>query len=244
MDPTIYTKAVLVGKAPNESGQDVYTFRATTAAVDRTGEIVTLDGWDFSSWDANPVILDSHDYYGIEKIVGKGVPPMRMVDGAWEVDVMFAGTSRGQMAKQLVDDGCLRAVSVGFRSLQRVYDETTETMSHTKKELLEISVVPIPANQEAVRVRGVGSDTEAAALDLAKAAGDMATDLKAGRVLSTKNENLIRSAAESLLSVLDSLGPTDGEASKSASGSDAADPPAEQTLAVDLSALRAFAGGQ
>ena len=228
---TLYTKAVLHAAKANDDGQKVYTFRATTAAVDRTGEVVTLDGWQFANWEQNPVILDAHNYYGIESIVGRGVPPLRLVDGAWEVDVAFSDTPKGQIAQQLVDEGSLRAVSVGFRSIERVSGKADEPMKHTVKELLEISVVPVPANQEAVRVR-----------QLVAGAEDLALEVKAGRTLSAKNESLIRTAAEALQSVLSSLGSAEPE-DESASGKSAADA-AEPVLAVDLAPMRAFIGQQ
>lgn len=161
-----HVKAVLVGHKALEDGQKIYTFRATTEAIDRQGEIVTLDGWDFSAFERNPVILDSHNYYGIENIVGRGVPPLRLVDGAWEVDIVFNGTPRGRIAEQLVDEGNLRTVSVGFGSKERSGGRgTKEPISHLKKELLEVSVVPVPANHEAIRVRTAGTVQVGKALD-------------------------------------------------------------------------------
>jgi HK97 family phage prohead protease len=224
-----YIKAALVTKADGQDGRKIYTFRATSDAVDRTGEVVTLDGWDFKNWEANPVILDSHDYWGgIEAIVGRGVGPLRLVDGAWEVDIAFSDSPKGRLAEQLVEEGSLRAVSVGFNSQERTYGKPDEPMKHTRKELLEISVCPIPANQDALRVRS-----------LAGMADTLAAETKAGRTLSAKNESLIRSAAEQLQSVLSSLGGADDEG-KSASG-EAADA-AEPVLAVDLGAMKAFVG--
>jgi len=224
-----YIKAALVTKADGQDGRKIYTFRATSDAVDRTGEVVTLDGWDFRNWEANPVILDSHDYYGgIEAIVGRGVGPLRLVDGAWEVDIAFSESPKGRLAEQLVEEGSLRAVSVGFNSQERTYGKPDEPMKHTRKELLEISVCPIPANQDALRVRG-----------LAGMAETIAAETKAGRVLSRANETSIRTAAELLQTVLSSLGGADDEG-KSASG-EAADA-AEPVLAVDLGAMKAFVG--
>lgn len=152
----LYTKAVYVG-AKELEGRKVYTYRATTEATDRQGEIVTLDGWEFGNFEKNPVILDSHKYDGIENIVGRAAGPLRLVDGAWEVDILFSESNeRGQIAKGLADEGMLNAVSVGFASLERQPGATrSEPLRHTRKELLEISVVPVPANHEALRIRGL-----------------------------------------------------------------------------------------
>lgn len=138
----------------DETGKKTYTFLATTESVDRDGEIITLDGWDFAAFEANPVILDGHDYYsGCKAVVGRGVAPLRRTEKGWEIDVEFAPTDEGKRVEMLVDGGFIKAVSVGFipKKIERVKGEPPK---HTEKELLEISVVPIPSNREARRVAG------------------------------------------------------------------------------------------
>ena len=137
----------------NEAG--TYTFRASTAAVDRQGEVIDQQGWDLGAYKANPVILDSHRYGSIDDILGKASRVEVMPEGL-EIDVQFAPTAKGQMAQRLVDDGMLSTVSVGFRSKgRRPGSRSGEPMTHTAMELLEVSMVAIPANREAVRLRGV-----------------------------------------------------------------------------------------
>lgn len=173
----MYTTASYASKA--EAGPDgvpVYTFRMTTAAVDRQGEIVTLEGWDFGNYLANPVVLNSHQYGDIEAIVGRAVSISQGTDG-WYADIRFNDTPNGRLAQTLVDGGDLRAVSVGFKPITMQYPDVpaarraltpdqakalvnlrpdpANAVRHTVKELLEISVVPVPANAEAVRVRTV-----------------------------------------------------------------------------------------
>jgi HK97 family phage prohead protease len=140
----------------NEAG--TYTFRASTAAVDRQGEVIDQQGWDLSAYKSNPVILDSHRYGSIDDILGKASRVEVMSEGL-EIDVQFAPTAKGQMAQRLVDDGMLSTVSVGFRSkARRPGQRSGEPMTHTAMELLEVSMVAIPANREAVRLRGVEDD--------------------------------------------------------------------------------------
>jgi hypothetical protein len=95
-----------------------YTFRASSAAVDRQNEVIDQAGWMLDAYKANPVILDSHKYGSIDDILGKAVRVQPSAEGL-EVDVQFADTERGRMAQRLVDDGFLRTVSVGFRSMGR-----------------------------------------------------------------------------------------------------------------------------
>jgi HK97 family phage prohead protease len=226
-----HAKAVLVETKADENGVNVYTFRATSEAVDRQGEVVTLDGWDLDNYEANPVILDSHNYTGIEAIVGRALPPLRMTDKGIEADVVFNTTPKGRLAEQLVAEGNLRAVSVGFRSLERARgSEPGSPVKHTRKELLEISVVPVPANSEALRVRSWDGLTEALA--------GLADEVKAGRVLSKKNETLLRQAAEALTAVLSSL----GDAGDQGAGAESADTKGLENL--DVSAFATFLQGK
>lgn len=131
---------------------DGASFIISTDAIDRQGEVVDQDGWDFSNWMSNPVILDSHKYETIDDIIGKGIGKPYRVQNGWAIDIQFADTSRGQLAKRLVDSGMLKTVSVGFRSLQRKPDGGV--MRHVKQELLEVSLVAIPANPQAIRIKG------------------------------------------------------------------------------------------
>lgn len=156
-----YTKAVLVGKAA-DGDRPTYTFRITSEVIDRQGEVVTADGWQMDAYRANPVVLDSHNYFGIENIVGKTVD-LKQVDDEWHADITFNASPKGRLAEMLVESGDLNAVSVGFQPLQvEVPKGGQGPVRHTEKELLEISVVPVPANQEALRVRSLGADESGA----------------------------------------------------------------------------------
>ena len=76
-------------------------------------------------------------------------------------DIAFNDSERGQLARSLVEQDNLNAVSVGFISHERTAGSKTTPPKHTDVELLEISVVPIPANQEALRVNGFASPDDA-----------------------------------------------------------------------------------
>ena len=177
-----YESAAYVQAGPDPSGQMLYTFRMTSERVDRQGEVVTLDGWDFTSYMTNPVVLNSHQYGDIEAIVGRCVGITRD-DQGWNAAIRFNSTEHGRLASALVEEGDLRAVSVGFRPVVVQYPDGTamrqsramarhantdtgkalvslevppgKAVRHLTKELLEISVVPIPANADAIRLRSM-----------------------------------------------------------------------------------------
>lgn len=194
----------------------VYTFLATSAALDRQGEVVTVEGWELIHYRANPVVVDSHNYGSIENIIGRTVEIRETAEGL-EADIAFNETPRGRLATQLVEGGDLRAVSVGFRAIEMVIPrDSREPVRHTVKELMEISAVAVPANPEALRLRGLDA---------------LAT--KAGRVLSAANERRLREAVGLLGEVLGSLqSSTDDEAAERAAD--------EPTLEIDLSVLKQF----
>lgn len=171
----------------NEAG--TYTFRASTSAVDRQNEVIDQTGWRLDAYKANPVILDSHRYGSIDDILGKASRVEVGPEGL-EVDVQFAPTAKGQLAQQLVEDGMLRTVSVGFRSMaRRPGVRTGEPVTHTAMELLEVSMVAIPANREAVRLRGVEEDP-------------VTDETKAGRRLSKASAQAISEAIALLQGLL------------------------------------------
>jgi len=134
------------------------SFMISTDAIDRQGEIVDQDGWDFSNFLKNPVVLDTHRYESIDDIVGKVVGMPRRKDNGWVVDMEFADTPKGKLAKDLVAKGFINTVSVGFRSIQRRPEG--KMTRHVKMELLEVSLVAVPANPEAVRVKAVQPDRD------------------------------------------------------------------------------------
>lgn len=133
------------------AGPSVFSFVITNGQVDRQRERVDPNGWDFSQFERNPVILDGHASGSIADIVGRGLPPIRRVGDDWILDVVTADTDRGRLARKLILEGSLRTVSVGFVSRQRERD-ADGILVHTKAELLEVSLVPIPANPGAVLV--------------------------------------------------------------------------------------------
>lgn len=139
-----YTKAA---KAEDE-GSDTGSFKviATTDDVDRDGESIALDGWDFANYEKNPVILWAHDFNLMP--IGKATKITKEGNG-YVVEGTFAPSERGQEARKNYDAGYLNTVSVGFIPREKKGNVIT------KSELLEISFVPVPANANAVAVRAI-----------------------------------------------------------------------------------------
>lgn len=119
---------------------------ASTAVEDRHGETVSVEGWDLKNFKRNPVLLWGHDY--TQPAVGKAEKVW--VEGAGKkarlmIQPIFQEvTELGRAVKQLVTDGFIRSLSVGFKPIDQ------DGTAYTKQELLEVSFVNVPANPEAM----------------------------------------------------------------------------------------------
>jgi hypothetical protein len=132
----------------------------STEHQDRMGEVVMQDGMDTGLYMKNPVVLNSHNYSGIENIIGtttKLYPGV--VDGAKATlaDGKWAPTEQGQLARTLWEGGFLRAASIGF--IAEEFDPNQQNII-SKSQLLEYSPVPVPANGYATRLSALGLTVE------------------------------------------------------------------------------------
>ena len=130
-------------------------FIASDESVDRYGDIVSADGWELESFRANPVFLWSHD----QRAPIGTVPKIAVVGKQLRATVRFAkGVTLAEELWRFVKDGVLRAVSVGFgvnseEDIEEIRDadgEWTGGFRFLKQELLELSLVAVPANRHAL----------------------------------------------------------------------------------------------
>lgn len=136
---------------------DTYTFIGSDETLDRDGEVIKVDGWQLGNYKKNPVVLWGHNH-GIPAI-GKSLRTYKE-DGELKFKVKFATEGTHELAdtvKALIDDEILKSVSVGYLALKREYpsDEDDAKAKQprvvtTKAELYELSIVNVPANQNAL----------------------------------------------------------------------------------------------
>ena len=124
---------------------DTIEFIASTGSVDREGESIDPNGWDLSNIGKNLPLLWAHD--SRELPIGK-VIEAKVENNSLIAIVEFAHKVNDFAKKvyELVKAGFLNAASVGF--LPKAYDAEGKM---TQQEFLELSIVNIPANQEALR---------------------------------------------------------------------------------------------
>ena len=135
-------------------------FVASTATPDRYGDIVDQATWKLDNYRANPVVQVDHDYR-VESTVGRGLAVV--VDGVLTLEVEAWGEDEhAQAVRAKVEAGIVNAVSVGFRpgrSIPRSQLPAEDPRVGDRGyvfydcELLEISIVAIPANPEALASR-------------------------------------------------------------------------------------------
>jgi HK97 family phage prohead protease len=137
-------------KSVTVTADDSLTIRgfANTTSRDRVGDIIPSDTWKttnaLSNYLKNPIVLAFHDH---TLPIGT-VSELNVTSEGLEV-VANISKAAGKIY-DLIKDGILKTFSIGFRALDGQYDEATRSFLITDLELLEISVVSVPCNQDSV----------------------------------------------------------------------------------------------
>jgi len=133
------------------------TFIISSDTVDRDNDVIKQDGWVLDNFWKNPILQVHHDSHTFP--VGK-FSNIYTTDGKTYGTAQFAdkGTSEvADLAYDLIQQDILRSVSVGFQGI--AYEPNDHGgLDYTKQELLEVSLVNVPANQEAQVVAKQYSD--------------------------------------------------------------------------------------
>ena len=136
------------------------SFKISTKAVDRERDVIDPDGWDLKNFKKNPVVLFGHDSGSLPIAKAKRTAAK---DGALVSVAEFATAEMNPLAEQvflMLKNKFLRAASVGFLPSEWNFDEKRAGVNFLKQELLEFSIVPIPANPDAL------AEAHAAGIDL------------------------------------------------------------------------------
>jgi uncharacterized protein len=148
----------------------------STQDIDRQDEVIMQSGWDLTNYKNNPVVLYAHDYTDF--------PIAKMTEIRTEANPKLPGTSQlaGKMqfaveenpkaktAFNLMAGGYLNTFSVGFKNNKWEVDEANDVVYLNENELLEVSVVPVPANQMALaKSKGINTETLEAEITTDKA---------------------------------------------------------------------------
>jgi len=132
-----------------DAKQNTLRFIGSDGSVDRYHEVIDQKGWNLTNFKRNPVIPDCHDYSSIVKILGRAAHIEVNKDGQLVNDVEFCVENPlGNLAFKMAAGGFIKSQSVGFIPLEWTNGKTKDdpARTYTKAELLEISMVVVPAN--------------------------------------------------------------------------------------------------
>lgn len=141
-------------------------FVASDNSVDSYGTVLPVDKWNLSRYEKNGIVGYMHDVYGDswtksadpDDIIGKGVAFVE--DDQLIVRITFEPKELNERADKIwrkIQFGTLNAVSVGFVATAKGHKgdeergENPDVYYYGGQELLEVSVVNIPSNANALR---------------------------------------------------------------------------------------------
>ncbi len=140
-----------------------FKFVISDESVDRYGTVIKLDGWDLSNYSKNGIVAYQHNTYSDnpDMIVGKGRAWVENGVLMGEVELEPEGTNpiADKLATKLAF-GSINSTSVGFNPSEWSYGnkeqgENPKTLYFRKQDLLEWSIVNIPANANAVQQKSL-----------------------------------------------------------------------------------------
>jgi HK97 family phage major capsid protein/HK97 family phage prohead protease len=138
----------------HSSDVDGMDFILSDETPDRMGDIIQADAWDFKSFAKNPIALFNHNP---SFPIGRW-QDLKVDKGALRGKLIMApaGTSnRIDEIRKLIEAGILKAVSVGFRDVESIPLDKKNPFSglrFLKAELVETSLVSVPANPNALAI--------------------------------------------------------------------------------------------
>ncbi|MDQ0996888.1 HK97 family phage prohead protease/HK97 family phage major capsid protein [Phyllobacterium ifriqiyense] len=131
-----------------ESAGDGFDFVISDGSRDRHGTRINPEGWDLSHFNRNPVALFGHSSgFPIGRWENVRVEAGRLLG---RLVMAAAGTSqRIDELRNLVEQGILRAVSVGF-SVLKEGEPGKSIYDYDEQELQEVSLVSVGSNKNAL----------------------------------------------------------------------------------------------
>lgn len=151
-----------------DAGQKIYTFVASDFSRDSHRTKLDPSKWDLERFSGNGPIGYMHNIYGgdlcnapdPDDVIGKG---RAYIEGdKLMIDIIFEPEEINEKAAKIqkkVEFGSLKAVSVGFNPIgegrygegEEARGASNETFYFDGQELLEVSIVNIPSNKNALK---------------------------------------------------------------------------------------------
>lgn len=163
-----------------KAGADPLEYVMSDETVDRMGDIIEAGGWKLTNFRKNPIALFGHrSDFVIGHWTNIRVEAGKLIG---RLNLLPAGISeRLDEIRAAVEAGVLRAVSVGFRALEAEPLGNTGGLRFKAAELMECSVVSIPANPNALAIaKALNLSDDAQEVIFGKSADEIATLRRSG----------------------------------------------------------------
>lgn len=133
-----------------EKENNIWSFVVSTPEVDRYGTIIIPSGIDYTAYMNNPIVLAQHDAtrFPVGRCLGLYMNGENL-EATVQVECI---TEEGRALNALIEAGYVKAVSVGIipvESEEQTIDGN-KVKVFTKSELVEFSIVSVPANRGAL----------------------------------------------------------------------------------------------
>lgn len=178
--PTVMVERLFTSEV-KQVKDNIVDFVITTEDVDRYGERVLARGCEYENYLQNPIVLFAHDWeLPVGRCIGLRVKE-NSIEARTELFPDLIEEPRAKTAVNMALNGILRAVSIGFVPKETKYEriDGQEVKTYTRWELVEYSLVTVPANPKAI----------------AKA---LETEEKAGRIISQANLERLQMAIQNI----------------------------------------------
>ncbi|SRR6266851_822853 len=141
----------IIRKTHADLSQQGREFILSDATPDRYDDVIDPDGWDLKNFNKNPIALFNHNSDAPIGVWNR----LSVKDGALRGHLRLApkeSSPRISELHALIDAGVLRSCSVGFRPIESSprKDSKSGGVFYGRSELVECSLVSVPANPNAV----------------------------------------------------------------------------------------------
>ncbi len=201
-----HTCSTTVQRAPASAGDARITI--STADEDRYGDVLLPEGALLDAFNRNPVVLFGHDAGSLP--VGRAVHLSVQAGTGIQADfVWLKNDPFADRVRNAFEQGVLNAASVGFLPKKWEPHNKKGGLRYTEWELLEFSLVPVPANPNALRtLKHFGLDTPTPVAQANALLDEILRQLRSGLLLSHDNEHRLQQASSVLADVLANIDQT------------------------------------
>jgi HK97 family phage prohead protease len=143
-------RTMKIHRSVRASGGTGMTFILSTEDVDRMNDVIRVAGWRLENFRRSPVALFNHNKdapIGTWKDVRVESNALR-----GKLELAPEGIPRVDEIRKLISAGVLNSTSVGFRPIRSRRREDADGIEFLEQELLEVSIVSVPANPAALSV--------------------------------------------------------------------------------------------